>query len=282
MKLRRMIGEFRPDVLMGWAGRGSRMLPRRADCIRIARLGDYPLTLKYFHNVDVLVGNTPGIVERCRELGWKRRSEVISNFTHFRPVPPVDRARLATPESAFVIVGVGRFVPRKGFDCLIEAAAKVAGAYVWLVGDGQERTNLQEQAARLGIADRVRFAGWQTDPGPYLAAADVSCMPSSHEPLGNVILEAWASGRPVVAARSEGPMWMMHDGQDGLMFDIGDAAGLAAALMRLRDETGLGERMVAGGQATLAERFSVDAITDAYLGLFGARARDADSAHMSR
>lgn len=264
----RLIRSFRPTALMGWAGRGSRMLPARAGCIRVSRLGDYPLSLKYFPNSDVIVGNTPGIVERVRELGWQRESEVISNFTLFTPAPPADRAALNTPAGAFLVVGVGRFVPRKGFHRLIEAVAGIPGAWLWLLGEGEERANLEALAARLGAADRIRFLGWQKNPAPYLAAADAFVMPSSHEPLGNVILEAWAAGVPVVSTRAEGPVWMMRDGIDCLLVPIDDADAMRAALLRLAGEPTLGAQLIAGGRETLAARFSVEAVTDAYLDLF--------------
>jgi glycosyltransferase involved in cell wall biosynthesis len=243
-------------------------MPAYDGCIRIGRLGDFPLRLDYFRNTDVLVANMPGIAQRIRDLGWTRGVEVISNFTLAGSSPQADRAQLDTPADAFVVVGVGRFVPRKGFHTLIEAMARVDGAYLWLVGEGEERANLEALAGRLGVAGRLRFVGWQADPGPFVAAADVFVMPSSHEPLGNVILEAWAIGTPVVASRSEGPQWMMQDGVDGLLFPIGDSAALSRAMDLLRADPRMRQTLASGGRRTLEARFSVAAITDAYLKVF--------------
>jgi glycosyltransferase involved in cell wall biosynthesis len=159
-------------------------------------------------------------------------------------------------------------VKRKGFHTLIEAVSAVKNAHLWLLGDGEERENLERLAAELGVTDRLHFAGWQPDPRAHIAAADVFVMPSSHEPLGNVILEAWAMGKPVVSTKSEGPLWMMRDGEDGLLCDIGDVAGLAAALQRLSSDPGLREKLALGGANTLQTRFSQSAITEAYLALF--------------
>lgn len=267
-KLRRLMREDPPDVLMAWMPRASRFMPRWDGGLRIARLGDYPPRLDYFHEIDVLVCNTPGIAEHVVKIGWKRPVEVISNFTSTRVSPPIERERLNTPAQAFVVVGVGRFVRRKGFHTLIESLTRSPGTILWLVGDGEERENLGQLAASLGVQDRVRWAGWQADPLPYIAAADVFSMPSLHEPLGNVLLEAWAAGKPVVSSLSEGPRWMMRDGVDGLLHDIGDAAGLAAAIERLRQDAGLRQTVAAGGQATLEARFSEKGVTDAYLRLF--------------
>jgi glycosyltransferase involved in cell wall biosynthesis len=114
----------------------------------------------------------------------------------------------------------------------------------------------------------VRFAGWQAKPGPFIAAANSVAMSSSHETLGNVILEAWSVGKPVVSTRSRGPVWLMTDGEDGLMADIGDSAAFAAAIDRLRRSPDLRTKLVNNGRETLKRNVSVDGVTDAYLRLF--------------
>lgn len=262
------VRRLKPDAIMAWAPRACQAVPSNPGCLRVGRLGDYPLRLRYFDNIDVLVGNTPDIEKRILDLGWSRRTATISNFSDLAPTPPADRAALATPEDAFLVAAMGRFVHRKGFDVLIEAVAKLDNASLWLIGDGEERANLEALAEKSGLKPRLRFVGWQDKPGPYVAAADVMVMPSRHEPLGNVILEGWSMGVPVVSARAEGPLWMMTDGVDGLLTDIGDVGQLAHALDRLRADRQLGARLIAGGRETLAARFSEDAIVDAYLALF--------------
>ncbi len=271
MKVSSMARREKPDALFAWMPRASRLMPNYKGCIKISRLGDYPLRLDYFRNTDCLVCNTPGIAEHVRKIGWKRDVEVISNFTGTERVAPISRATLDTPENAPVVMSMGRFVPRKGFHTLIQAIAKVPDAYLWLVGDGEERANLEKLAADLGVAKRVRFAGWQKDTRPFLAASDIFVMASSHEPLGNVILESWAQGTPVVSSRSEGPQWFMRDGENGLMVDIGDADGFAQAIDRIAGDTSLGERLAERGHETLMNQFSKQAITDAYLKLFASK-----------
>ncbi|MDF8354371.1 glycosyltransferase [Ensifer adhaerens] len=255
MKVSSMARREKPDALFAWMPRASRLMPNYKGCIKISRLGDYPLRLDYFRNTDCLVCNTPGIAEHVRKIGWKRDVEVISNFTGTEPVAPISRATLDTPESVPVVMSMGRFVPRKGFHTLIQAIAKVPDAYLWLVGDGEERANLEKLAADLGVAKRVRFAGWQKDTRPFLAASDIFVMASSHEPLGN----------------SEGPQWFMRDGENGLMVDIGDADGFAQAIDRIAGDTSLGERLAERGHETLMNQFSKQAITDAYLKLFASK-----------
>lgn len=264
----RLLRAFRPDGILAWMPRAARFHPASPGVTRATRLGDYPDDLRSFGRTDVLVCNTPGIAEHVRRLGWTRRVEVISNFSPVVPAAPVGRASHGTPPEAFLVVGVGRLVPRKGFDTLIRALASVDQAHLWLVGEGGEEARLRALARELGIAERVRFLGWQDQPAPFLAAADAVALPSIHEPLGNGILEAWALGKPVVAAASEGPSWVVADGRDGLLHPPGDVAALAAALRRLRDEPGLAARLRAGAASTLASRFSEAAVCQSYLDLF--------------
>lgn len=258
----------KPDALMSWATRASRLMPAYKGCIKVSRLGDYPTNLGYFKNTDVLVCNTPGIAEHVRRIGWKRGVEVISNYTNTQRVAPVSRADFSTPQDAPVVMSMGRFVKRKGFHTLIEAISRLPGAYLWIVGDGEEHAALQALCVELGVESRVRFLGWQKDVRPFLAAADVFVMASSHEPLGNVILEAWAQERPVVSSRSEGPTWFMKEGESGLFADIGDVDGFAEAIGRLLGDKELAATVARGGHEALLRQFSEDAVVDAYLDLF--------------
>ncbi len=258
----------KPDALFSWATRASRLMPNYKGCIKISRLGDYPTNLSYFKNTDVLVCNTPGIGEHVRRIGWTRGVEVISNFTNTERVTPISRASLDTPEGVPVVMSMGRFVARKGFALLTEAVAKLPGVYLWLAGDGEERETVEKLAADLRVLDRVRFLGWQKDTRPYLAAADVFVMPSSHEPLGNVILEAWAQEKPVVSSRSEGPSWFMQHGENGLLAEIGDVDGFSSAIERLINDSTLAGHVAAGGHETLMRQFSEEAVAGAYIELF--------------
>lgn len=267
----RLIRDFRPDGILAWMPRASAFLPPSSAVPRVTRLGDYPRDLGSFDRTDILVCNTPGIADHVRHLGWARPVEVISNFSPTPSTSSSPRAELGVPPGAFLVVGVGRLVPRKGFDGLIRAVAAVEGAHLRLVGDGGEESALRALVAQLGVADRVRLLGWRDDPSPVIASADLFALPSTHEPLGNGILEAWALGKPVVAAASEGPSWVIKDGVDGLLHPPGDVSALAAAIRRLRDDPVQLAALASGGAATLSRRFSEDAVCRAYTALFADR-----------
>ncbi|WP_067451882.1 glycosyltransferase [Actinomadura macra] len=107
------------------------------------------------------------------------------------------RRRLGIGPAEFVVGGVGRLVPTKRFDLLIEAAARLDGPRLLLVGAGPERDALGRLAGRLGVSDRVIFAGGTDDVAGALSAMDVLAAPSVQETFGLGVLEALAAGLPV-------------------------------------------------------------------------------------
>lgn len=272
MRVKHLAQKDEADAIISWSTRGATLMPAYAGATKISRLGDYPLRLSYFRNTDIIVCNAPGIADHVRKLGWDRRIEVISNFTRTEKVAAADRAMFDTPADVPLVMAMGRFVQRKGFHTLIDAMAGLPDAWLWLAGEGEEREALEAQARERGIANRMRFIGWQKDARSYLAAADVFVMPSSHEPLGNVVLEAWAQGIPVVSSRSEGPLWFMRDGENGLMVDIDDHQGFSRAISSVLNDRQLANSLVEGGHVSLAAQFSEEAIVQAYFDLFGSHA----------
>ncbi|MET8682288.1 glycosyltransferase [Streptomyces sp. NPDC004647] len=156
------------------------------------------------------------VVHRLRAWGVpQQRIHLVPNgidARHFRFDPAARaaaRARLGIPEQAFVAGGVGRLVPGKRYDVLLRAVAELPGARLLLVGDGPERAALEQLAARLGAAGRVRLLGERDGsvqasadrpsgiPG-LLAAMDVFVSPSAEETFGLAVLEALAAGLPVL------------------------------------------------------------------------------------
>lgn len=157
---------------------------------------------------------------------------------------------------------VGRLDPRKGIETAIRALALLPRtATLSVVGDGPPayRTRLESAVRALGLDGRVSFG---VVPRSRLrevyAGADALVFPSEwEEPFGLVPLEAMACGTPVVATRTGGSAEFLADGVNCLAFPPGDAGALAAALVRLADDTDLRARLVAGGVATAA-RFTTD------------------------
>jgi glycosyltransferase involved in cell wall biosynthesis len=160
------------------------------------------------------------------------------------------RARLGLPDDGPIVSYVGKLVPRKGVDTLVEAmgllARRPAGAPLLVVaGIGEEREPLVRRAAELGVGDRVRFVGKvaHDEVGWWMAAGDLFVLPSLSEGLPTVICEAMNVGRAVVATAVDGTPEIVRDGRTGLLVPPSDPGALAGALGRVLDEPGLAARM---------------------------------------
>ena len=266
--LRREIADFRPDVVLSWMSRATSLTPPGDYCFA-ARLGGY-YNLKYYQGCDHLICNTEHIVEYVCKGGWPAaRAHYVPNFTAFEPAEPAAREALETPADARVVLAAGRLHPHKAFDVLIGALTAVPNTVLWLAGAGPLDRVLRKMARDLGVDDRVRFLGWRDDVDRLMAACDVVACPSRVEPLGNVVLEAWASGRPVVAARATGPRALIDHGVSGLLSDIDAVGELAGNIRRVLDDPALAKELGARGRAAYERDFTEDVVVDRYLELFG-------------
>jgi glycosyltransferase involved in cell wall biosynthesis len=258
-QLARAVKKFRPRVVVSWMSRAASACGG-GSYVHVGRLGGY-YDLKYYRTCNHLVANTRDIANYVIRAGWpKERVHYLPNFAARPEALALRRAEFATPDEAPLAVAMGRLHHAKGFDVLLEAVAKVPGLYLWLAGEGAERRALAKLASRLGIAQRVRFLGWRDDADAVLAAGDMLVSSSRHEPLGNVVLEAWAAGVPVVATASEGPGALIRDGENGILVPLGHAARLADALSRLAADRALGARLAAGGRDAFNASFSEDSV----------------------
>lgn len=267
--LRRDIAAFKPDVVLSWMNRATRAAPAgRGRFVKVARLGGY-YDLKYYRDCDYLIGNTRDIVDYLVGQGWpSARAIYLPNFVDDRRAAAIGRATFDTPADVPLILTLGRLHENKGFDVLLAALAELPDAYVWMAGDGPCASALQRQAADLGVADRVRFLGWRRDVAALFASADIYCCPSRHEPLGNVVLEAWAQARPVVACASQGPAALISDGETGLLSPIDDPSGLAANLRALIDAPQRARALAMAGRAAFERDYTEAVVVARYLDFF--------------
>ncbi|MEA4858229.1 glycosyltransferase [Solidesulfovibrio sp.] len=177
------------------------------------------------------------------------------------------RARLGGRRLIFTL---GRLVPYKGFDVLVDAAARLPENAVTVIGGGGPmREALAARIAASGLGERVLLPGRIPDAAlaAWLAACDVFCLPSvtRAEMFGIVQLEAMAFGKPVVstAIPGSGVPWVNADGRTGLTVPPGDAPALALALSRLLADDALRQRLGRGGREAVAGRFSPAAVAAA-------------------
>ena len=282
-RLTRLIGQRRPDVVQSYMGRATRLtrLPAGSRALHVARLGgDYKID-GYYRHAHAWVGNTRDICDYLvRERLPQDRVFHIGNFVPTPREVGADereslRRHLGLPRDAFVVFALGRLVEKKGFADLLDAFAMLdrhvgeRPLRLLLAGDGPQREALVARARQLDLTQRVHWAGWQNDTTPYFALADVFVCPSRHEPLGNVILEAWQHRLPLLSTRNEGAAELANEGENALLAPLNDPAGLADGLRRmLALSQAERDRLAAAGHATVQREHSERAVVAAYLALY--------------
>jgi glycosyltransferase involved in cell wall biosynthesis len=185
-----------------------------------------------------------------------------------RPASPEMRQLLGAQEGDLLIVSVGRLARVKGFEHLIEAASRLKGVTLAIVGDGELRPELerlvQTSSARVVLAGQLARAR----VAEALAAADVVVVPSVVDNRGRVdsttstALEALASGRPLIATSVGGIPEVVRDGETGLLVPQKDPVALAAAIEQLRADAELRERLSRRAREFAVQRLSWDTTID--------------------
>jgi colanic acid/amylovoran biosynthesis glycosyltransferase len=156
---------------------------------------------------------------------------------------------------------VGRLTAAKGLSILLEALAGISRLTLDIAGDGPDRQMLTEQATSLGLSDRVRFLGYQSqsEVRERLKQADVFVMSSFAEGVPVVLMEAMAAGVPVVATSIAGIPELVRNEETGLLVSPGDVDATANAIRRLIEDPDLRNRLAAAGRETIEREFDVHA-----------------------
>ena len=182
------------------------------------------------------------------------------------PVPALDDVSATRPAwfGQHNVLAMGRLTHQKGLDILLDAFAQCARRcpswHLTILGDGPDRYALEQQAAQLGIADRVSLPGNVAAPFPIMKAADLFVFPSRYEAFGMALAEAMACGLPVISSNCpSGPSDIVRDGVDGILVPPCNVAALAVSMEKLMKEHRHRDRL-ADRAVEVTERFSPERI----------------------
>lgn len=168
------------------------------------------------------------------------------------------RLALGLPLDEPLIGTVTRLQPVKRLDVLLYAVAPLPDVHAVIVGDGPQLARLETLSDELNLETRVRFIGHRRDVRPWLAALDVFVLPSAWEGMSNALLEAMATGLPVVATAVGGTPEVVVDGVTGLLVPPGDPDLLAQAIRQLLRDLDLRHTMGQAGRARVEKSFSIE------------------------
>lgn len=181
---------------------------------------------------------------------------------------------LKLPDDAILVGSLGNVRPAKTYDVLIRAADKLCrrDPHLYFVVAGDIKRNvmqpLEALLGELNLRERVRFLGFRQDTADYLAGLDVFVLSSSSEGFSIATIEAQATGLPVIATRSGGPEEIVEDGETGVLVPINDPSALADAMWRVISNRALAEALGQAGRATVARRFAIEVMVQAYEELY--------------
>jgi len=280
---RRVAKRYRATILHGhWvvpggttAALASSRLPlvvslHGSDVFVAERLAPARLAARYtFARAAFVTACSGDLAARAVRLGASpERMEVVPygvDPDRFKPDPDVRprlRAKLHVDGPALLVAAAGRLVRKKGFEYLIDALQQVPDAVLAIAGEGTLAHELRERARAAGVADRVRFLGDQTqdDVAALFAAADVIVTPSVRDDAGNVdglpnvVMEALASGTPLVTTAAGGIGAVVEHETTAELVGERDAEGIARAIHKLRDPA-VRQRLGGAGRALVQRRF---------------------------
>lgn len=215
------------------------------------------------------------------------RDDLIKNFrvrpekclTIYNPVD-IERIEKMTSEpidhpwfteNIPLIISCGRLTKQKNYPLLLKAVkltSQERDVRLVVMGDGELKSELESLALKMGLANRVEFLGFRSNPFKYLARAHVFVLSSSWEGFGNVIIEAMTCGVPVISTRCPaGPDEIIMDGKNGILVDVDNAEALSKAILRLLADVELRKKLIIEGKAR-AKDFQVEKIISQYEEVF--------------
>ena len=214
---------------------------------------------------DVLIAVSEEIRDQLVDLGIGRPSSWVviplgfdlSSFLEQRERSGVLRSQLGLAEE-FVVGVLGRLAPIKDHATLLEAMVDVPEGHLVVLGDGDLRSELEQRARDLGIAERVHFLGWRTDVAAVLGDVDAVALTSRNEGSPVSLIEALATGRPAVATDVGGVRSVVKHDVTGLLVPPGRPAAVAEELRKLQGAPSLRSEMGIKGREDVRSRYSKD------------------------
>ncbi len=194
------------------------------------------------------------------------------DFERFAAAAPCSLADLGVASGRRVITHVGRLDPQKGLFWLLELLPRILARSpkhdLLVVGAGPERESLQQHAVKLGLDRSVHFAGFRDNVPEILAASDLLVLASRWEGMPNAVLEAMASGKPVVATNVEGVVELLGPAAEAQTVAAGDSKSFADKVVAILDDAHLATRLGDQNRLRAQQQFSLESMAAAYRDLY--------------
>jgi glycosyltransferase involved in cell wall biosynthesis len=285
LAIARVVRREQPDVLHAHnpaaavSAAGARWLARARSTAIVATFhgladGDPRRAVRPLKLADIVVGIGPYASKELVAVGLPQdKLLTVANAVEAKPTrsPQDVRAEFGV-DGAELIVNVGRLVPEKNQQLMLNALAQLAPRRprlrALIVGRGPLKAELEAGIDELDLGNVVQLTGPRADAVDIIAAADLLVSTSSREGLGLTLLEAMAVETPVVATAVGGAVDVLAGGDAGILVPSGDAGALAAGIERVLDDADLRARLIARGREHAAANFSADAMLEGYVAAY--------------
>lgn len=192
----------------------------------------------------------------CKE----NKLHIIYNGIEINRKPEKTRTELGIPEDIYIVGMVGRICKQKAPDTFIKMAKYLRDVYLVIVGDilegsNEERKEIEDLAIKYGV--QLKITGWVNNPLDYIGVFDVACLLSRWEGFGLVLPEYMLCGKPIVATNVDAIPYIIENGKNGLLVDIDDSKGAAEAVLKIRNNKELQEKLVNNGKKEVLTKYDV-------------------------
>lgn len=258
-KIRRLIQQTRPDVMIGHNGRAIALLAYASWGIDIPLCGvSHSYRTERASHANMLVVLSEHMRKHFTDAGYRRPIKVIPNLMHLPPEP------VARTQSNPVVIGaLGRFSEEKGFEDLLYALSDLKQMGLRFVakiaGDGPDAKKLKALEQQLGLASYIQWLGWVQDKEDFYAKIDMLCLPSREDSFPMVVIETLAHGIPIVATDAPGPMCMLTYGVNGLLVPRRDTKAMAKAMFQVATDAKIAKQLSEGAWIK-AQDFAFDTV----------------------
>ncbi|MDX1915767.1 MAG: glycosyltransferase family 4 protein [Methylophilus sp.] len=256
------IAHFSPHIIHTHLARGAYMGGKAAKALNIpsvVNLHNY-VNLKYYGNINHFIAATEDQKNYLKKQAIA--AEHITVMPHFSLLPAVPPKPL--PENQPIkFMALGRMVKKKGFDVLIRAFRAYLdaghGGLLAIGGDGVEQEHLVQLVSELKLTDKVEFNGWIEEIATFLANGDVFILPSLDEPFGIVVLEAMASGKPIITTKTQGPITILSE-ESAYFTEIGEVDSLTQAMIALSQHKAVATQKAISASRLYQTTYAADAV----------------------
>ena len=227
-RLRKILKQLDADIVIIHGRRAAKLCRFVTNIPKVAVAHNY--SLKYLLSLDYIFAITQDLKAKLCSMGYNQ--DKIFNIPHMIEVPKMpSKQEIYKPVT---IGGMGRFVPEKGFDLLLEAIKilkdKQYKFKLLLAGDGPEKAKLQHMVTKLSLDDQVVFLGWVDSIESFYKKINIFCLPSRKESFGLALIEAFSYGKAVVSTKTNGPLQIGVDNIDILFAECESPKDIAKQL----------------------------------------------------